>query len=268
MNSSILRHPYAVDSKSNTTKKLSRYSRAELYDLRERNSQMLSNQSVIDTLPDKGAKLKETNQVIDSLLLKVFDEITPDNTNDMECPLTEKLQGMSVLTPHQGARKRSVDLANQQASSHYVSSGLLLRKPKKKSNVHTPNSTCPSIFLSQHAYRTSDARQDNQTSHISHHASMDWTEPCTEYSSWQQAKVRMLTLDESLSLQSEQRSSVKDCEKALDFAHPSKSLLKSLNLSVDLIQQEINIDDVELPTHNEESEEDEEKDVVEPMLID
>ncbi|KAL0138990.1 hypothetical protein V8B55DRAFT_1519792 [Mucor lusitanicus] len=252
MNFSMSRHPYAIDSKSNTIKKLSRYSRAELHDLRERNSQMLSNQSVIDTLPDKGVKLRETNQVIDSLLLKVYDEITPDNTNDMECPLTDKLQSMSVLTPHQGARKRSVDLANQQAFSHYASSGLLLRKPKKKSNVHTPSNTCPSIFFGQHAHRTNGAPQDNQTSHIPHHA-----------------KVRMLTLDESLSLQSEQRSSVKECEKALDFAHPSKSLLKSLNLSVDLIQQEINIDDVEFPTHNEESEEDEEKDVlVEPMLID
>ncbi|KAL7319339.1 hypothetical protein PS15m_002488 [Mucor circinelloides] len=252
MNSSMLRYPYATDSKSSTTKKLSRYSRAELHGLRERNSQMLSNQSVIDTLPDKGAKLRETNQVIDRLLLKVFDEITPDNTNGMECPLTEKLQSMSVLTPHQGARKRSVDLANQQAFSHYASSGLLLRKPKKKSNVHTPSNTCPSVFFSQHAYRKSRTPQDNQTSHISQHA-----------------KVRMLTLDESLSLQTEQRSSVKECEKSLDFAHPSKSLLKSLNLSVDLIQQEINIDDVEFPTRNEESEEDEEKDVlVEPMLID
>lgn len=52
-----------------------------------------------------------------------------------------------------------------------------------------------------------------------------------------------------------------------------KILLSNQNsknsLSVDLIQQEINIDDVEFPTHNEESEEDEEKDVlVEPMLID
>lgn len=124
-------------------------------------------------MPDKGAKLKETNQVIDSLLLKVFDEITPDNTNGMECPLTEKLQSMSVLTPHQGARKRSVDLANQQAFNHYASSGLLLRKPKKKSNVHTPNNTCPSVFFSQHAYRKSRTSQDNQTSHISQHVNID-----------------------------------------------------------------------------------------------
>lgn len=136
--------------------------------------------SVIDTLPDKGAKLRETNQVIDSLLLKVFDEITPDNTNDMECPLTDKLQSMSVLTPHQGARKRSVDLANQQAFNHYTSSGLLLRKPKKKSNVHTPSNTCPSIFFSQHAYRTSSPPQDNQTSHIPHHVSRHCLKLCTE----------------------------------------------------------------------------------------
>lgn len=122
-------------------------------------------------MPDKGAKLRETNQVIDNLLLKVFDEITPDNTNNMECPLTEKLQNMSVLTPHQGARKRSVDLANQQAFNHYTSSGLLLRKPKKKSNVHNASTTCPSVFFSQHTYSTS-APQEYQTSHISQNVSV------------------------------------------------------------------------------------------------
>jgi hypothetical protein len=104
-----------------------------------------STSSMIETLPDKGAKLQETNQIIEQLLLEgkaavsCFDEVTAENTNNTECPLTKRLESMSVYTPHQGARKRSVDLANQQAFSHYTSSGLLLRKPKK---MNSP----PSIF--------------------------------------------------------------------------------------------------------------------------
>ncbi|KAI8638903.1 hypothetical protein BD408DRAFT_8607 [Parasitella parasitica] len=220
MNSSMLRHsphsPYSTDSKLSTSRKsLGRYTRSELYELRERNLQMLSNQFVIDTLPDKGARLKETVQHIDKLLSSVFDEITPDNTNDMECPLTEKLQNI---------------------------------KPKRKSSTHTPSNVYSSIFVPQHAHGTSPP-QNSQTSHTPQHT-----------------KVKMLTLNESLSLQTEQQSSVKECEKSLDFAHPSKSLLKSLNLSVDLIQQEINIDDVEFPAHFEEDEDDDVP--VEPMMID
>lgn len=103
------------------------------------------NRSVIDTLPDKGAKLRETNNIIKSLLTDgrtatSFDEITVSNTSDFQdCPLTRKLEEMSVLTPRQGARKRSVDHANQQAYNPYASPGLLA-KPRRN------HGSCPSIF--------------------------------------------------------------------------------------------------------------------------
>ncbi|KAI7901906.1 uncharacterized protein BX663DRAFT_512785 [Cokeromyces recurvatus] len=176
-----------------TLKKLSKCSRSELIDLRERNLQMLSNSSVIDILPDKGRKLKETNQMIEELLLTVFDEVTVESTNHLDCPLTRKLEEMSVLTPHQGARKRSVDLANQQAYSNYSSNGLLFRKPRRKV-YSSSTTTLPSIFRI-HNHNTPHYIQQN--SNTSQHKLPD------------QSKVRMISLDESMTLQTEQQPSVK-----------------------------------------------------------
>lgn len=96
-------------------------------------------------MPDKGDKLRETNEIIKSLLTDgrtatSFDEITVSNTSGFQdCPLTRKLEEMSVLTPRQGARKRSVDHANQQAFNPYASPGLLT-KPRRN------HGSCPSIF--------------------------------------------------------------------------------------------------------------------------
>lgn len=104
---------------------------------------------MIDTLPDKGEKLRETNEIINGLLTDgrtatSFDEITVSNTTDLQdCPLTKKLEEMSVLTPRQGARKRSVDHANQQAFNPYASPGLLT-KPRRN------HGSCPSIFYHHH----------------------------------------------------------------------------------------------------------------------
>ncbi|KAI9359483.1 hypothetical protein BD770DRAFT_409724 [Pilaira anomala] len=232
-------HPYNMETRPTCSqKKLATYSRTDLTKLRDKNAQMLSNQSVIDTLPDKGAKLKETNQMIEALLVdsstaRSFDEITVSNTSTMDCPLTKKLEDMSVLTPRQGARKRSVDHANELAYNHY-SSSRLLSKPKRS------HGNCPSIFYNNYHTR----------------------QPAAANVMCDKAKVRMLTLDESVSLQTEQRSSVINSEKSLDLKHPSKSLLKSLNLSIDVIQ-EVDINDVELPA--EESEDD---DDFEAMLLD
>lgn len=58
--------------------------------------------------------------MIDALLADertatAYDTITTENTTLGNCPLTKTLEAMSLLTPRQGARKRSVDLANQQA---------------------------------------------------------------------------------------------------------------------------------------------------------
>lgn len=114
---------------------------------------------MIDTLPDKGAKLKETNQIIESLLedgciARAFDEITVSNTTSaMDCPLTKKLEDLSVLTPRQCARKRSVDHANLLAYSHYTSSSLLT-KPKRK------HGSCPSIFYDNYSSSPPNAMCD------------------------------------------------------------------------------------------------------------
>lgn len=97
---------------------------------------------MIDTLPDKGSKLKEINQIIDNLLhgdQRYIGEVTVENTSSLDCPLVHKLNDMTVLTPHQGARKRSVDLANQQAFNHY-SSSRLLSKPKSRTTEPYPSS--------------------------------------------------------------------------------------------------------------------------------
>ncbi|KAG2194829.1 hypothetical protein INT47_007891 [Mucor saturninus] len=194
---------------------------------------MLSNPSFVETLPDKGDKLRETNEIIKSLLTDgrtatSFDKITVSNTlGFQDCPLTKKLEEMSVLTPRQGARKRSVDHANQQAFNPYASPGLLT-KPRRS------HGSCPSIFYPHQ--REPPAVCDMKP------------------------KVRMITLDESVSLQTEQRSSVIESHKELDIAKPGRSLLRSLNLSIDLIQ-EVDIDQVELP--NDESD-----DAYDPMLID
>ena len=104
---------------------------------------------MVNTLPDHGSKLKEVNRIIDNLLMNggtasSLDEITVGNTSSIDCPLTKKLEELSVLTPHQGARKRSVDLANQQAFTHYTSSRLLpSHKPKREEQ-----GSCQSMFFS------------------------------------------------------------------------------------------------------------------------
>ncbi|RCH92898.1 hypothetical protein CU098_000984, partial [Rhizopus stolonifer] len=185
--------------------------------------------SMVNTLPDKGAKLKETNDMIDRLLLdsstiSSLDEITAENTNPLECPLTKKLDEMSVLTPHQGARKRSVDLANHQASYHYTSNSLLLKRQSKR----------PSLSMLQ---RPCYIQHTNDEPH---------------------AKVRMLSLDESMTLQQEQQSSVMKSDQYFDDQVPSRKLLNSLNLSVNVIQ-DINFDHIEFPKHESDESEDEDR---------
>ncbi|GAA5799411.1 hypothetical protein HPULCUR_004826 [Helicostylum pulchrum] len=209
-------HLYSMETRPTSCpqKKLNTYSRTELTKLRDKNALMLSNHSMIGTLPDKGAKLKETNQIIESLLVdgrtaRAFDEITASNTTStIDCPLTKKLEDLSVLTPRQCARKRSVDYANKLAHNHYTSSSLLT-KPKRAHGNY------PSIFYDNYS-KPPNMMNDK-------------------------AKVRMLTLDESVSLQTEQKSSI---------------------INVDVIQ-EVDIDDIELPV-----EESEEEDYFESMLID
>ncbi|KAG1182303.1 hypothetical protein G6F35_015641 [Rhizopus arrhizus] len=102
---------------------------------------MLNNSAILQKLSDKGAKLRETNELIEALLIDektatAQDTITVDNTQTTShCPLTRKLEAMSLLTARQGARKKSVDLANQQALYH---NHLPKRLLKIKRNHHHP----------------------------------------------------------------------------------------------------------------------------------
>ncbi|KAI9244067.1 hypothetical protein BY458DRAFT_495272 [Sporodiniella umbellata] len=122
MNSIMLKHNSRSSPENNNrcNRKLSAYSRTELYQLREKNLQMLNNNAILRNLSDKGARLKETNDLIDDLLedqrkASSFDIITTENTLIDHCPLTKKLENMSLLTARQGARKKSIDIANHQA---------------------------------------------------------------------------------------------------------------------------------------------------------
>ncbi|CEG66763.1 hypothetical protein RMATCC62417_03286 [Rhizopus microsporus] len=130
MNSSVL---YRFSPKdAHHIKKLRRCNRRELSQLHEKNSQLLNNHAFVQKLSDNGAKLRETNQLIEALLIDertitAHDVITADNTSLGHCPLTRKLEAMSLMTPRQESRKRSVDLANQQALYHSQLSRRLLR---------------------------------------------------------------------------------------------------------------------------------------------
>ncbi|KAI8145045.1 hypothetical protein BJV82DRAFT_666960 [Fennellomyces sp. T-0311] len=88
-------------------------SRSELIDLKERNQKLLSNPSLISTLPDKGAKLKASIAQVDAILER-----------------QDIAKGMSNLSinPAPDMRKRSVDQANALADKHDVSSSLLATK--------------------------------------------------------------------------------------------------------------------------------------------
>ncbi|PHZ16858.1 uncharacterized protein RHIMIDRAFT_243018 [Rhizopus microsporus ATCC 52813] len=108
MNSSVL---YRFSPKdAHHIKKLRRCNRRELSQLHEKNSQLLNNHAFVQKLSDNGAKLRETNQLIEALLIDertitAHDMITADNTNLGHCPLTRKLEAMSLMTPRQESRK-------------------------------------------------------------------------------------------------------------------------------------------------------------------
>jgi hypothetical protein len=74
--------------------------------------------------------LRETNQLIDTLLVDVNNAQDGLSCFDNSLNLTNQMEAMSVLTPRQGARKRSVDLANSKALSKNYFSGSLLRKKR------------------------------------------------------------------------------------------------------------------------------------------
>ncbi|KAI8887270.1 hypothetical protein K501DRAFT_283394 [Backusella circina FSU 941] len=218
-----LKHPpYIFESKqSSLLKKLNSYSKSELLELQERNLQMLRSSAVIATLPDKGAKLRETNQLIATLLI---DENTAQDSLscfDNSFNLENQMEAMSVLTPRQGARKRSVDLANSRALSKDYFSGSLLRKKRPM------QPTCAIFNTSYTRGIPSD-----------------------------QSKVCMMTLDESLKLQNDQRSTV--CENE---GTAQSDVLHAYSMG--------EIVDIEDPRHTfPEEESDEDEDETEDMILD
>ncbi|KAI8139707.1 hypothetical protein BJV82DRAFT_241781 [Fennellomyces sp. T-0311] len=127
-------------------------------------------EAVIHTLPDKGAKLKQSIRQIDVLLLSpelLDDEITVENTfADRESALTSKLAGLSFLTPRQEARKRGIAMANARAQHQpYIfkrrnSSSVLMRRPSSYlvEEAELPSKVCmmsleESVKLQEHHQR-------------------------------------------------------------------------------------------------------------------
>ncbi|KAI9322706.1 hypothetical protein BX666DRAFT_1874333 [Dichotomocladium elegans] len=136
--------------------------------------------ATMSTLPDKGAKIKQSIKAIDILLhgdVIHDDIITADNTYcDRESPLTEKLAGMTFLAPRQEARRRSIARANTFANSN-------------NGYVATANAQAPAMTSNRYNYYYPGfvSLPENST--------MMTTNPSPP------SKVCMLSLDESVKLQ-------------------------------------------------------------------
>ncbi|KAI8579211.1 hypothetical protein K450DRAFT_243296 [Umbelopsis ramanniana AG] len=148
---------------------------SELIDIRKKNTHILGNPTIVATLPDKGEKLRATNIVIDSLLAQLKPDGNfqaspvetaiqePSDDNDIDdAPLTDAISKLTLKNKENG-REHSVALANAQASNNqYVSSGMM--RTRKSSIAEGSNN---------------DANNDPNNN----------------------ARVRMISLNESLQLQ-------------------------------------------------------------------
>ncbi|KAG0172647.1 hypothetical protein DFQ28_003099 [Apophysomyces sp. BC1034] len=178
------------------TRKLDTMPRSELEDLRERNEKMLGNLQLIGTLPDKGAKLKDTVQQINVLLGDM-----PDTSvmSEEERSITRRVSDLKLDPTRIDVRKQSVELANAKAQANdYVTSGML---------------------------RINPASQEMQV----------------DKPTQQQARVCMMSLDESLKLQESQLQSIKaeKLKRQLDAMTPrrkSESLADDLSLTMSRMQ--------------------------------
>ncbi|KAI8371663.1 uncharacterized protein BYT42DRAFT_548491 [Radiomyces spectabilis] len=205
MNSSTAEHAglrsnsiTSTESKHSPLRKLDMCSRSELCEMRDRNEQLLNDRSVVNTLPDKGDRLRQTNAHIDELLMeKNDDEILSENHNSQ---LTRQLQDMSILTPRQNARKRSVDLANAQARSNdYVSDSLL----RRSSRLHNSPPTA-AVFMNS--------------------------------SPPEKAKVRMMTLAEAIDLEKQQNHHLQRDDAPRNTRRAPRSLAQSLSSTMTEMQ--------------------------------
>ncbi|KAI9491523.1 hypothetical protein BDB00DRAFT_486686 [Zychaea mexicana] len=209
---------HALDGFSSTIsrKNLESCSRTELLELKERNERMLRHRSVVHTLPDKGAKLKQSIRQIDVLLLSTIDdEITVDNTfPDRESALTAKLASLTFMTPRQEARRRGIALANARAtslsswSSSSSSSSFSLGVPTHTTTTTTtttPVTTTPATCHPHHHHHHHQpyVKQRRNSSIVMrrHNSSYPSTTVDGMNEAELQAKVCMMSLDESVRLQ-------------------------------------------------------------------
>ncbi|KAI7862288.1 hypothetical protein BDF14DRAFT_1857720 [Spinellus fusiger] len=140
------------------TQKLSAMSAEELQDLRENNKRMLKNSALINTLPDSGAKLRETVEYIDALLgpLPVTTSHYADGGMSEQENVTQKLKNMR-LNEKVNVRQQTVDLVNSTAmgahgpvaNSMMQLGGVVHGSQKSKYNGNAPHSRVQMMSLEE-----------------------------------------------------------------------------------------------------------------------
>ncbi|KAL0085783.1 hypothetical protein J3Q64DRAFT_1698343 [Phycomyces blakesleeanus] len=116
---------------ANITRKLSNMSPNELQDLRDNNKRMLSNPSLLSTLPDGGAKLKETVERIDAILgpLPVTGSNYTDGGLEEQDNVERRLMNIHLNEQKINVRQQAVDMVNSKAAAMSDSTpGNMLRK--------------------------------------------------------------------------------------------------------------------------------------------
>ncbi|CAM0136562.1 hypothetical protein VKS41_003363 [Umbelopsis sp. WA50703] len=186
---------------------------AELLDIKAKNLHILSNPTIVATLPDQGEKLRATNNLIESILAKISPDgsyrSSPSNSGQEsaieekteENPLMNAMSKLSIKSKENG-REHSVALANAEASNNqFISSGIMrTRKPSIAEGVKA-DSTSPDASVN--------------------------------------ARVQMITLNESVQLQEthQQTSKAQDLKYKINRLKNSKSDYSITKELTDTMQQ-------------------------------
>ncbi|KAI8081501.1 uncharacterized protein BX664DRAFT_340542 [Halteromyces radiatus] len=191
---------------TNRTRPIDTLSESDLLDLRSKTKSMLDNSTIVATLPDKGSKLKEKINTIDNLLASRKD--TPDT-------VTEKVSKLSLENNNRpNIRKKSVADANLEACRINLSSNML--------RAHVGGTS--------HQNDSNTGEKDTGTSSVK------------EYDDGQQAKVRMISLEESVRLQNYQRDRLKEegyrkqLEKLNKSIHQDRSITDDISTTMNRLQ--------------------------------
>ncbi|KAI9265168.1 hypothetical protein BDA99DRAFT_507940 [Phascolomyces articulosus] len=230
-------------------KNLESCSRAELLELKERNERMLRHRSVVHTLPDKGAKLKQSIRQIDELLLNTMDdEITVENTfQDCESALTSKLANLSFLTPRQEARKRGIALANARATQQ----PFICKQRRNSSSLFMRRQNSSFSSMVENHTTTNTSSTNNGIPSISTSVIEEYP-PLEEDDAEFQVKVCMMSLDESVRLQ-ENRSKLIEENKSVVLPPtppPNATMDDSLCMTMSQMQIDIQEEQPHHPTNN------------------